>query len=153
MRSFLRKIWGCGTLVLQKQAICESFLHENHIFHQFAKVFSLESFPLYSTSITMCQAIPEISRVCCHLYCYECAAWVTMPMATNKWYFSGIAWYYNDFIICMFRCSTRDLQLLDTDSHMTCSTDTDSRVTCNLAFYKLCTAARLPHWLSYIRVK
>ena len=28
-------------------AICKSFLHENFIFHQFAKVFSLKSFPLY----------------------------------------------------------------------------------------------------------
>ena len=33
-------------LVQQKRAICESFLHENRIFHQFAKVFSLRSFPL-----------------------------------------------------------------------------------------------------------
>ena len=30
-----------------KRAICESILHKNHIFHQFANVFSLESFPLY----------------------------------------------------------------------------------------------------------
>ena len=29
----------------------------------------------------------KISRVCCPLYCYECAARVTMPTATNKWYF------------------------------------------------------------------
>ena len=28
--------------------IRESFLHKNRLFHQFAKVFSLESFPLYS---------------------------------------------------------------------------------------------------------
>ena len=33
----------------QKQAIRESFLCENCTFHQFVKVFSLESFPLYST--------------------------------------------------------------------------------------------------------
>ena len=26
----------------------------------------------------------KISRVCCRLYCYECAARVTMPMATNE---------------------------------------------------------------------
>ena len=44
---FLREIWGrgvlwCGT---SKQS-AKSFLHENHIFHQFAKVFSLQSFPL-----------------------------------------------------------------------------------------------------------
>ena len=27
----------------------------------------------------------KISRVCCRLYCYECAA--AMPTATNEWYF------------------------------------------------------------------
>ena len=32
------------------RAICESFLLENRSFHQFAKVFSLESFPPYSRS-------------------------------------------------------------------------------------------------------
>ena len=26
----------------------------------------------------------KISQVCCHLYCYECAAQVTMPTATNE---------------------------------------------------------------------
>ena len=31
----------------QKRAICEGFLCENCIFHQFANVFSLESFWLY----------------------------------------------------------------------------------------------------------
>ena len=45
--SFLREIggWGLGgcPLAQQKRAI-----RENHIFHQFAKVFSLECFPLYS---------------------------------------------------------------------------------------------------------
>ena len=30
-----------------QQAFHESFLHENRLFHQFTKVFSLESFPLY----------------------------------------------------------------------------------------------------------
>ena len=25
----------------------------------------------------------KISWLCCHLYCYECTAWVTMPTATN----------------------------------------------------------------------
>ena len=34
-------------LAWQKRAICKSFLCENCIFHQFAKVFFLESFPLY----------------------------------------------------------------------------------------------------------
>ena len=32
----------------------------------------------------------KIWWVCCHLYCYECAARVTMPTATNEWY---IFWY------------------------------------------------------------
>ena len=36
-------------LVQQKGAIRASFLQENRIFHQFAKVFSIESFPLYIT--------------------------------------------------------------------------------------------------------
>ena len=40
--SFLCKIWGCGTLVLQKRAIRENFLRENHIFHHFAKVSPLK---------------------------------------------------------------------------------------------------------------
>ena len=34
-------------LARQEQAIRESFLRENRIAHQFAKVFSLKSFPLY----------------------------------------------------------------------------------------------------------
>ena len=32
----------------------------------------------------------KILWVCCRLYCYECAARVTMPTATNEWY---IFWY------------------------------------------------------------
>ena len=34
-------------LVRQKRAICENFLCKNCIFHQFMKVYSLESFPIY----------------------------------------------------------------------------------------------------------
>ena len=34
----------------QARAIRESFLRENRIFHQSAKLFSLESFPLYPSS-------------------------------------------------------------------------------------------------------
>ena len=32
--------------------------------------------------------------VCCHLYCYECAAWVTMPMAMSDifWYSLVLRW-------------------------------------------------------------
>ena len=43
---FSEKFGGVAPLVLQKRAIRES---ENCIFHQFAKVFSLKSFPLYSS--------------------------------------------------------------------------------------------------------
>ena len=35
---------------------------------------------IYSTKLYQ-----KISWVCCRLYCYECAAQVTMPTATNKW--------------------------------------------------------------------
>ena len=45
--------WNLGVwcpLAWHKQAIRKSFLHENRIFHQFAKAFSLESFPLYGGS-------------------------------------------------------------------------------------------------------
>jgi len=38
--------------VRQKRAIRESFLRENRIFHQFLKVFSLESFPLYGNCLS-----------------------------------------------------------------------------------------------------
>ena len=50
--SFPTKFRAWRPLAWQKQAICESFLRENHIFHQFAKVFSLESFPLYGSIFT-----------------------------------------------------------------------------------------------------
>ena len=56
-------LWFCGCsrkfslqnlgvwhlLAWHKRAIRESFLCKNHIFHQFVKVFSLESLPLYGT--------------------------------------------------------------------------------------------------------
>ena len=35
------------------------------------------------------------SQVYCRLYYYECTAWVTTPMATNKWFFSTITWSYH----------------------------------------------------------
>ena len=48
------------------------------------------------------------------LYCYECAARVTMPTAT----FSGIAWYGdNDFIVRTF-----DFIAHSDAAHVTCST-------------------------------
>ena len=45
--SFLCEIWGVMSFGAAKD---ESFLSENHIFYQLAKVFSLESFPLYGMS-------------------------------------------------------------------------------------------------------
>ena len=46
---FSAKFRAWRPLVRQKRVIHESFLCENHIFHQFAKIFSLENFPLYGT--------------------------------------------------------------------------------------------------------
>ena len=50
VKVFSTKFGAWCPLGLQKRAICESFLRKNHIFHQFVKVFSLESFPLYGIS-------------------------------------------------------------------------------------------------------
>ena len=46
---FSAKFGGMASVGVPKLigAIRESFLHENCIYHQFVKVFSLESFPLY----------------------------------------------------------------------------------------------------------
>ena len=45
---FSAKFWGLWhPLAWQKRTICESFICENRILHQFAKVFSFENFPLY----------------------------------------------------------------------------------------------------------
>ena len=43
--SFLLGVWH--PLARHKRTIRESILRENHIFHQFTKVFLLENFPLY----------------------------------------------------------------------------------------------------------
>ena len=88
----------------------------------------------------------KISWVCCRLYCYKCTARVTMPTATNKWYF----FRYSLVLVI----SDTDFVISDTDFHVTCSTNTDSCVTCSkkYSFYKLHAAARLPHWLQYIHV-
>ena len=51
VKGFYAKLGGMHPLAWQKGAICESFFHENRNFHQFVKAFSLESFPLYNTSI------------------------------------------------------------------------------------------------------
>jgi len=57
LRKFSPQILGHVSIVAQAN-ICESFLYKNRIFHQFAKVFSLERFPLYS------------------IYMYTCHIWV-----------------------------------------------------------------------------
>lgn len=36
---------------------------------------------------------------CCCLYCYECVAWVTMPIATNNWYFFQYSYGNNNFMV------------------------------------------------------
>ena len=45
--SFLCKIGGMVSFGTAKASNLRKFSQRNHIFHQFAKVFSLESFPLY----------------------------------------------------------------------------------------------------------
>ena len=91
----------------------------------------------------------KISQVCCRLYCYECTARAQPGSMVTK-----ILSQTFDFITC----SDTSVQLAvpDTDSRVICSTDTNSRVTCsikNTAFYKLHTAARLPHWLTFSQVR
>ena len=49
VKVFSAKFDGVTSLVWQKQAIHESFLHKNRTFYQFVKFFSLESFPLYGS--------------------------------------------------------------------------------------------------------
>ena len=48
---FSAKFGAWCSLAQQKHAIRKSFLRKNHIFHQFVKVFSLESLPLYGITI------------------------------------------------------------------------------------------------------
>ena len=47
--SYLQNLGAWRPLARQKRAICKSFPPENRIFHQFVKLFSRESFPLYGT--------------------------------------------------------------------------------------------------------
>ena len=53
-KSFLHKIWGCGILWRHNQAIYNSFLHENHIFHQFTKNFLPQKFPIIRLVVVFC---------------------------------------------------------------------------------------------------
>ena len=60
---FSTKFGAWHPLVWQKRAIRESFLHENHTFHQFEKVFSLESFPLCSSPWTVhCSSMTKLTK-------------------------------------------------------------------------------------------
>ena len=56
---FTAKFGAWHRLAQQKRPIHESFLHEKRIFHQFTKVFSLESFPLYGNleSLVVCMKV------------------------------------------------------------------------------------------------
>ena len=48
--SFLHDIWGVASFGAGKASNPQKFSPRKSYFHQFAKVFSLESFPLYGTS-------------------------------------------------------------------------------------------------------
>ena len=67
LRKFsLQNLGAWRPLARQKWVIRESFLCENHIFHQSAKVFSLESFPLYNTT---CRSEIYILKINCFIVC------------------------------------------------------------------------------------
>ena len=51
--SFLREIWGVVSFGSAKASNLQKFSLQKSYFHQFAKVFSLESFPLYGSSCTL----------------------------------------------------------------------------------------------------
>ena len=48
--SFLREIWGVASFGTAKMSNPRKFYPQKSYFHQFAKVFSLKSFPLYGNS-------------------------------------------------------------------------------------------------------
>ena len=60
-----------------KQAICENFLCENRIFHQFVKVFSLESFSLCGSKLLLQVVIMQIGKVFC-LQLLHGSGWFSM---------------------------------------------------------------------------
>ena len=58
------------------------------------KQFTSVDFPIPPSLATM--VFWAVPLLCCRLYCYKCAARVTMPMATNEWYFfrySLVLWW------------------------------------------------------------
>ena len=64
-------------------------------------------------------------QVCYHLYCYECAARVTMPKATDEWYFSSALYCGDD--VCkpsLYTAPPLNMMCTNTDFCTTCSTDT-----------------------------
>ena len=62
-------------------------------------------------------------QVCSHLYCYECTAYVTMPMTTNEWHAQIYhAWLASLDTNSYKPCNSTDHMACSTD-HMTCSTD------------------------------
>ena len=60
--------------------------------------------------------ISTTSHICCHLYCYECAAWVTILTATTEWYFF---WYSLVLMILSYEPS---ISSCSDATHVTCST-------------------------------
>ena len=63
VKVFSMKFGAWCSLVRPKRAMRESFLRKNRIFHQFAKVFSFESFPLYS-KLTSLQETLNLLHTC-----------------------------------------------------------------------------------------
>ena len=88
-KSFLRKIWGHGVLWQYQRTIHKSFLCENLISHQFAKVFSSESFPLYGihkdycTSRSVCRYVHTTSM---SVYStWHRAVWLALVSRRRDW--------------------------------------------------------------------
>ena len=104
-----------------------------------SKVIKIYNGILYRYPYSTKLAIPQ---VCCRLYCYECTAWVTMPMATIEWYFflhslvlrMIMVLSYKPLILLHVQIQHAWLAVPDTDFWVSCSTDTDSRVTCKKSF-------------------
>ena len=63
IKSFLREIWGVAFFGAAKASNQWNFFRKNHIFRQFTKVFSLESFPLYGTNTSLIRTIILVSRL------------------------------------------------------------------------------------------
>ena len=88
---------------------------------------------------------------------------IWFELATNEWCFFPVWLCTMVIMVYHTNLSARSdavqyltlilvwLVVPDTDSRVTCCTDTDCCVNCKkTAFDKVCAAARLPHWHSYI---